>query len=170
MGLGFLPRHKIPCAGSNRHMLRYLMVPCPERAAFTSPGLRRSRYPGLSNTKQPTPTGLRHSRTYCSSHSKPCLRNRSVYNFARKGLTPPKKFDPRAGALGLQRAKEQNPKGQMSLARRKPTFSSALLGLLPSRYADRMNHGLLSQEPPRITRLPQSPLFSSPQALPSRGA
>nr|VFK71778.1 MAG: XdhC and CoxI family protein [Candidatus Kentron sp. TUN] len=52
----------------------------PQGAIFISPGLRRSRYPGYRMRGNPTPTGLRHSQTYCSSHSKPCFRRRVLYS------------------------------------------------------------------------------------------
>nr|VFK59225.1 MAG: hypothetical protein BECKTUN1418E_GA0071001_105218 [Candidatus Kentron sp. TUN] len=59
---------------------RYSMAPCPGGAMSASPGLRRSRYPGYRMRGNPTPTGLRHSQTYCSSHSKPCFRRRVLYS------------------------------------------------------------------------------------------
>nr|VFK57012.1 MAG: Uncharacterised protein family (UPF0150) [Candidatus Kentron sp. TUN]VFK64905.1 MAG: Uncharacterised protein family (UPF0150) [Candidatus Kentron sp. TUN] len=51
----------------------------PQGATYISPGLRRS-YPGYRMRGNPTPTGLRHSQTYCSSHSKPCFRRRVLYS------------------------------------------------------------------------------------------
>nr|VFK59871.1 MAG: Uncharacterised protein family (UPF0150) [Candidatus Kentron sp. TUN] len=53
---------------------------CPKGATYISPGLLRSSYPGYRMRGNPTPTGLRHSQTYCSSHSKPCFRRRVLYS------------------------------------------------------------------------------------------